>query len=795
MVQHILSSEKFYILSGPSASGKSSLTNQLINQGLTPDSIVSTDTIRKNILGSVFTQDEDGFKESLLGWEVHQKEIFQIIDTILELRFKQKLPTILDATNLNDKDRLPYIQLAKKHGIESQVVIFNVPSDQLKLRLSKRQERFDFSVVEKQLTNFQINSAYDFISASAQDTFILTPNLIPTLKLDIVGDTHGLLSETVQLLSQSGWQFVDNCFIHQDKERKILFLGDILDRGLESIALLKTVKNTVDNHNGYFLLGNHEAKLISSYEQFLKENLVRGKSLSSSQTLMDFLKEDVTEQKQLYDFLKASPTNYCLWVNKNTNNVVNPHDLIHLKNEDLFKIGFGHADIEYFNPYNISFSHALYGKRGNTNDIDQLYERNFESNINNHIYFRGHVLNHSQQNHVYSLEDNQAFAGNLVSLDIEKYIQLVSKNQWQSQYKYFEETIMKQKSEFNYNEHMQENVQLMKDLQQLYKEGLVTDGWRKDEHGNKAAHPDGFKIYKYSKKVHFKRLWKAHPTLEKARGIALDMAGNIIIHPFDKVYNYGEYDAGSQVKPEQKVQVVEKLNGFLGCISKHPFRNELLISTTGSLSSDYIEYIKHFVDETKEKELLSYFKDNKTTLMFEVIHPEDKHIIEYDDKQNGLWLIGARGLQVKDQPFTEAVLDQLGKELNFRRPFWYEAKFGEVLESLQNSELEGFMIRNAEDHEPIMKIKTNYYLVTKFVGRMGPKMVENMFKNPEQFKEQKMDEEFYPIVDKIVKKTTPEAFVNMEQKLRVEFVRNIVNEVRNEFEQAPENNTNKGMKI
>lgn len=790
-MQHILRSNQFYILSGPSASGKSSLTYQLMKQGLTSDSVVSSDTIRKNILGSTFSQDQYGLKESLLGWEVHQKEIFNIIENILELRFKQKLPTIFDATNLNDKERLPYIELAKKHGIDSTVVIFNVPSDELKIRLSKRQERFDFSVVEKQLGNFQIDSAYNFINASAQDTFILTPNLMSTLKLDIVGDTHGLLKETVSLLEQSGWQYNNHCFTHSDPERKILFLGDIVDRGLESITLLKAVKNTVENKNAYLLLGNHEAKLLSSYEQFIKENLVRGKSLSSSQTLMDFLQEDSNEQLSLYNFLKSCPTNYCLWIDKNTKDVINP--LMPIEDKDVLKIGFSHADLDYFNPYNISFSHALYGKRGTTSDVDQLYEQNFLADINDHIYFRGHVINHSKQNHVYSLEENQAFAGNLVSLNMEKYIQLVANNNWQSQHNYFEESIMKQKSEFNYNDHMQDNVQLMKDLQQLYKEGLVTDGWRKDEHGNKAAHPDGFKIYKYSKKVHFKRLWKAHPTLEKARGIALDMAANIIIHPFDKVYNYGEYDAGSQVKPDQNVQVVEKLNGFLGCISKHPFRNELLISTTGSLSSDYIEYIKHFVDETKEKELLNYFKNNKTTLMFEVIHPDDKHIIEYDDKQNGLWLIGARGLQVKDQPFTEAALDQLGKDLNFRRPFWYEAKFGDVLESLQNSELEGFMIRNAEDHNPIMKIKTNYYLVTKFVGRMGPKMVENMFKNPEQFKEQKMDEEFYPIVDKIVKKTTPEEFVNMEQKLRVEFVRNIVNEVRNEFEQVE--NNNKHMKI
>lgn len=792
MSVHILSNNYFYILSGPSASGKSSLTKQLIEQGLSEDSIVSTDAIRKQILGSTFGYDENGLKEMLLGWELHNKEIFNIIDNILELRFKQKLPTILDATNLDDQARAPYIRLAQKHSIESKVIIFDIQADILKERLSKRLERFDSSVIDKQLISFQKDSIYPYIQAKETDQFILTPNLLPTTKLDVLGDTHGLLTETILLLKQKGWQFINGRFINPDPERKILFLGDIVDRGLESIDLLRAVKNTVENNSAFLLLGNHEAKLISSYELLLKEGLVRGKSLSSSQTFIDFLNLQEQEQKDFYSFLKSRPTHYCLWVDKSSKNIINPLDLPTLQPENIFKIGFAHADLEYFNPYRLSYSHALYGRRGNNHaDIDKLYEDNFNSHLNDHVFIRGHVLNYSKQNHVYSLEDNQAFAGNLINLPIDNYLNLLEKNQWQSTHKFFEDTIMKQKSDFDYADHMKDNIKLLKDLDHLYKEGLVTDGLKKDEKGNKNNHPDGFKIFKYHKKVFFKRLWKTHPTLEKARGIALDMAGNIIVHPFDKLYNYGEYDTGANVAPEQKVQVVEKLNGFLGCISKHPFRNELLVSTTGSFTSDFIQYIKDFIDPQVESTLLNYFKDNKTTLMFEVIHPDDKHIIEYPQEQNGLWLIGARGLKVHDQVYTETQLDTLGEKLGFRRPFWYEAKFGEVLESLQNSELEGFMIRNANNHEPIMKIKTNYYLVTKFIGRMGPKMVENMFKNPEQFKAQKVEEEFFPIVDKIVSTYSQEAFLEMAQTDRVECVRNIVNEVRDEVKNNKEVEKNK----
>ena len=101
----ILNSNKLYILSGISASGKSTLTNSLIKQGLPEDAIISSDTIRKNILGTNFFSDENGIAETLIGWNTSQKEIFEIIDQILNIRLKQKLTTILDATNLTDKVR------------------------------------------------------------------------------------------------------------------------------------------------------------------------------------------------------------------------------------------------------------------------------------------------------------------------------------------------------------------------------------------------------------------------------------------------------------------------------------------------------------------------------------------------------------------------------------------------------------------------------------------------------------------------------------------------------------------
>lgn len=767
----ILESNKLYILSGISASGKSTLTNKLLSQGLPEDAIISSDTIRKNILGTNFFSDENGIAETLVGWNTAQKEIFEIIDQILHIRLKQKLTTILDATNLTDKVREHYIDIANKHGMESQVVIFDVPVDTLKQRLSKRNERFGPQVIDKQAEIFEKTSKFPFVVFDSQTDFILTPKLLPTLKLDVLGDVHGMFNEVVELLKEKNWTFNGTYFENIDKERKLLFLGDIVDRGEQSIKMLQAVYHGVKAGTTFFILGNHEAKLISSYDQYISQNIVRGKSLSSAETFMELLKLPQDEQSELIEFLRKSPISYCLHVDKNKN-------ITNSSNSDVIKFTFNHADNIYYHPYKTPYSYALYGNKNYEGDNDAKYEENYHLGINNYIYFRGHVVETSQQNHIFSLEDNQAFNGNLLFIPFDNYIEKLYNNNWVSNYEIFKESIMKKKTEYNFDEKIKDKVTFLKELDKLQKEGLVSDGWKKDDNGEKTPHPDGFKIYKYAKKVFFKRLWKTNPVFEKARGLVLDIAGNIVVHPFDKIYNYGEYDTGLDVDKDKKVHVVEKLNGFMGCISKHPFRNELLLSTTGSLTSPFIQYIRDFITPEMEKTLLEHFKNNKQTLMFEVIHPEDKHIIEYPEDKHGLWLIGARGLTFNDEPLGEIALDKLGEKLGFKRGFWYEAKFGEVLEKLQNSELEGFMIRDAQTDKTLMKIKTNYYLVTKFIGRMNSKMIELMFTNSEKFKQAHVDEEFYPIVDFIVKDKNKYEFEAMEPKERMDYVRGVVNHIR-----------------
>ena len=63
-------------------------------------------------------------------------------------------------------------------------------------------------------------------------------------------------------------------------------------------------------------------------------------------------------------------------------------------------------------------------------------------------------------------------------------------------------------------------------------------------------------------------------------------------------------------------------------------------------------------------------------------------------------------------------------------------------------------------------------------------MTELMFSKPEKFKQDHVDEEFYPMVDYIVKDKNKEDFESMDPKERVEYVRTIVNHVRDSFKET-----------
>jgi protein phosphatase len=83
---------------------------------------------------------------------------------------------------------------------------------------------------------------------------------------DIIGDVHGCYPELVELLQKIGYEITEKengeVEVNNPHKRKLIFVGDLTDRGPNSVAVLKLVIHVVQHHKGYCVIGNHDDKLM-----------------------------------------------------------------------------------------------------------------------------------------------------------------------------------------------------------------------------------------------------------------------------------------------------------------------------------------------------------------------------------------------------------------------------------------------------------------------------------------------------------------------------------------------------
>lgn len=734
-----LEARKLYIVSAPPGVGKSTLLETLGRSR--SDMIVSSDALREQLLGT-WTD----VNNKVHRYSNRDKEVFEIMQVTVEARAKERLTTFVDATNTTDKDRKQWANLAHKHGQQVEVLILTLPEDVARQRNLDRSTSLPESALTHFYAKFQQTSELPFkvIDMTERHTLELVPLTIPEDSIDVVGDVHGLYADLVELLQELGYVLEPGMApVHPDG-RKLLFLGDMVDRGPDSLKVVDLVMAAVNNGH-YAIKGNHETKLVRFWQAF-QANQATGLSVSAAETAMAFAKLSEKDRDRVGTFLQNLPVTY-VWGNA---------------------VGFVHADLNHYDPITTPGSCMLFGsdKSDSPLDVDAQYSEMARFGVNKFLLIRGHITPTGVSGNtgkVVSLEDNQAFGGNLVALPLDKY--WAALQQGTEPIDAFEQCAVKHKCEFDFALKNKDKIARLQALTKLKTSRLA--------YGNSDA-SGLLTIWKYSHTVFWDKLWGSDAMFLKARGLVLDQAGDVVVHPFDKVFNMGEEGAGNYLVDTDDVVAVTKLNGFMGAISPHPFKHELLVTTTGSFESDFVGYIKdHISSENKGKMLHYYHSTRKLTLLFEVIHEKDPHIIEYPPEMQGLFLIGARELEWDAKPLPEEELDILAQKLGFRRPSWQVMKFGQLREKMLTERGEGYMLRTVPNQDYIAKWKSAYYLTTKFFGRLSDKNIRKMFKNPREFKKDQ-DEEFYFLVDWIVQTFTEASYMALPEEQRLTQVRGFI---------------------
>ena len=269
----------------------------------------------------------------------------------------------------------------------------------------------------------------------------------------------------------------------------------------------------------------------------------------------------------------------------------------------------------------------------------------------------------------------------------------------------------------------------------------------------------GLSVLKYDRKVFFNNLWNKDKRLLDCRGIVVDENNNIISYPFTKVFNL--FENGTKVERDKEVVAVRKMNGFLAVVSL--YKDEMLVSTTGTLDSDFAVLARQFI----KAEYPSWKPTHGFTYMFEICHSSDPHIIK---EQYGIYLIGIRQNYIGSNLHEELWLDEVALEYGMKRPEWGVTRFSDLTyNSNIHCKHEGFMIRDPNTDEILCKLKSKFYLQKKALQRVGRTKVDKLFDNTDDFAKG-MDEEFYSLIKFIKVNYTKESYLLLTEQQRSEII-------------------------
>ena len=263
---------------------------------------------------------------------------------------------------------------------------------------------------------------------------------------------------------------------------------------------------------------------------------------------------------------------------------------------------------------------------------------------------------------------------------------------------------------------------------------------------------DGLHVLKYKRKVFYDSLWDEH--LEECRGLIVDDDFNIVSYPFTKIYNYGIEANAPKIAPDEMVHAMRKVNGFMVAVTWH--KGKLLVSTTGSIDSDYVKMARELMEPTIDYYNETCSENSDYTFMFECVHRNDPHIIP---EKEGMYFLAARKKQLGSRIMTSFFLpSEFGAESV--EHVYAPMEYIEII--AKHVKHEGFVIYGAGD--VATKIKSPYYLVKKFVAR-NPRTDKLMRADIKQ----SLDEEYYPLIDAI--QANIEEYTAMDEQTRLAWVR------------------------
>ena len=126
---------------------------------------------------------------------------------------------------------------------------------------------------------------------------------LPGGPLDIVGDIHGEIDALRALLLKLGYGQAGT----HPQGRRLVFIGDLCDRGPDSPAVIQTVMAMVKNGNARAILGNHELNLLRDDAKDGSGWYFEKRAETDKRHYADFARLEEAARKGVQDFLAGLP--------------------------------------------------------------------------------------------------------------------------------------------------------------------------------------------------------------------------------------------------------------------------------------------------------------------------------------------------------------------------------------------------------------------------------------------------------------------------------------------------------
>ena len=260
------------LLVGPSGSGKSTFAAR----HFLPTEVISSDHCR-----ALVSDDENNLEATA--------DAFDLLHHLAALRLKRRKLVVIDATNVQPESRRSLIKLARTYHCFAVAILFDLPEEVCRERNRNREDRdLPDHVIRKQrsqlgrsmkrLRKEGIRSISRLRTEEEVDAVTIVREKLWTDRreeqgpFDIIGDLHGCCTELESLLEKLGYEPTEvdhegayrgypGSYRHPEG-RRVIFVGDLVDRGPRNLDTLFLARNMVATGDAICVPGNHDVKFM-----------------------------------------------------------------------------------------------------------------------------------------------------------------------------------------------------------------------------------------------------------------------------------------------------------------------------------------------------------------------------------------------------------------------------------------------------------------------------------------------------------------------------------------------------